>query len=75
MTKLIEKQENWEWLRWGEGFIIGLIAMMLIAVAISAFKGPETKIVHVPVAKVIEKEVVRKVPVALNNYDKRQILS
>ncbi len=72
MTQLIEKQENWEWLRWGEGFVIGLIVMMLIAIMIPT-KEPETKIVHVPVTKVIEKEVVKKVPVKLNNYDQRQI--
>lgn len=72
MTKLIEKQENWNWLKWGEGFVIGLIVMLLIAIMIPN-KEPETKIVHVPVTKVIEKEVVKKVPVKLNNYDKRQI--
>lgn len=72
MTKLIEKQENWEWLKWGEGFVIGLILMLLVALVIPA-KEPETKIIHVPVTKVIEKEVVKKVPVKLNNYDQRQI--
>jgi spore germination cell wall hydrolase CwlJ-like protein len=72
MTQLIEKQENWEWLKWGEGFLIGLIVMLLVSLMIPNEK-PETKIVHVPVTKVIEKEVVKKVPVKLNNYDKRQI--
>lgn len=72
MTNLIEKQENWEWLRWGEGFVIGLIMMLLIAIMIPESKA-ETKIVHVPVTKVIEKEVVKKVPVKLNAHDERQI--
>ena len=71
MTNLIEKQENWEWLRWGEGFTIGLIVMLVLAVVFA--KEPETKYIHVPVTKVIEKEVVKKVPVELNNHDERQI--
>ncbi len=74
MTKLVEKQENWEWLRWGEGFSIGLVLMMLIAIMIPESKAEtETKIVHVPVTKVIEKEVVKKVPVKLTTHDERQI--
>lgn len=72
MTVLIEKQENWNWLKWGEGFTIGIIVMLLIALVIPDPQ-PQLKYVHVPVTKVIEKEVVKKVPVELNNHDERQI--
>lgn len=72
MTKPIEKLKNWNWMKWGEGFLVGAIIMAVIAV-IMIPKETETKIVHVPVTKVIEKEVVKKVPVKLDNYDKRQI--
>ena len=72
MTKLFEKTEGFEYLRWVEGFFIGLIAVLLIA-AVSPEKKPETKIIRVPVVQVVEKEVVKKVPVKLDAHDERQI--
>ena len=73
MTQLIEKQETWKWLRWGEGFGVGVVMMLLIGIALASQTKAHPQIIQVPVTKVIEKEVVKKVPVELNNHDERQI--
>lgn len=72
MTKLFEKTEGFEYLRWVEGFFIGLIAVLLVVIIVPEEK-PKTKIIRVPVVQVVEKEVVRKVPVKLDAHDERQI--
>lgn len=72
MTKLIEKQEKWAWLKRGEGFIVGALILSLVFAVIPA-KEAKPQIVHVPVTKVVEKEVVVKVPVKLDSHDQRQI--
>jgi spore germination cell wall hydrolase CwlJ-like protein len=70
--KLFEKRKDFPYLRWAEGFCLGLVLAAGTAVAMPA-KEPEVKIVKVPVTKVIEKEVVVKEPVCLSQYDKKQI--
>ena len=70
--KLFEKRKDFPYLRWAEGFCLGLVLAAGTAVAMPA-KEPEVKIVKVPVTKVIEKEVVVKEPVYLSQYDKKQI--
>lgn len=70
MTNLIEKQENTEFLRWGEWVLIVVLAIMLV---FSLAQPAQPTVVKVPVTQVIEKEVVVKVPVRLDNHDERQI--
>jgi spore germination cell wall hydrolase CwlJ-like protein len=70
MTQLIEKQEKYGFLKWGEAACIAAIGFLLMG---AMQPQPETQIIRVPVPKVIEKEVVVKVPVKLNSYDQRQI--
>ncbi len=55
--KLFENRKDFPYLRWAEGFCIGLILTAAAAASIPT-KEPEVKIVKVPVTKVIEKEVV-----------------
>lgn len=71
MTKLIEKQENYGFLKWGEAAVVAIIGFMLMAMMQP--KPAESQIVRVPVPQVIEKEVVVKVPVKINTHDERQI--
>ena len=70
--KLFENRKDFPYLRWAEGFCLGLMLAAGAAVAMPV-KEPEVKIVKVPVTKVIEKEVVVKEPVYLSQYDKKQI--
>jgi len=70
--KLFETRKDFPYLRWAEGFVIGIIAVTGVALA-TPNKEPEVKIVKVPVIQVIEKEKVVKKPVYLSNYDKKQI--
>lgn len=72
MTQLIEKQENYGFLRWFEGLFVALVAFILIA---ATYPKPETQFIKVPVTQVIEKEVVKvqRVPVKLDANDQRQI--
>jgi len=69
LYNLFEKTEGFEYLRWCEGFFIGMIVIIMLALAVPA----KTKIVEVMVTKVVEKEVVVKEPVYLNQHDKNQI--
>lgn len=72
MTQLIEKQENYDFLKWFEGLFVALAAFILIAATQTEAK---PQIIKVPVTQVIEKEVVRvqRVPVKLDAHDERQI--
>ena len=70
--KLFENRKDFPYLRWAEGFVIGIIAVTGVALA-TPTKEPEVKIVKVPVIQVIEKEKVVKKPVYLSKYDKKQI--
>lgn len=70
MTQLIEKQEKYGFLKWGEAALIAAIGFILMA---AMQPKPEPQIVKVPVPQVIEKEVVVKVPVKLSSHDERQI--
>lgn len=70
MTKLFESTRDFPFLRWGEGFLIGIILMLCIAATLPK---PEPVVVKVPVVQVIEKPVLVKKPIYLNQYDKQQI--
>lgn len=70
--KIFEKIEGFPYLNWAEGFVIGAICVMGIALMIPE-KKPEVQIVKVPVVKVIEKPVVVKKPVYVSANDRRQI--
>lgn len=70
MTKLFEKTEGFEYLRWAEGFIIGLMLILFVSVIIPK---PQPAVAKVPVIQVVEKPVVVKEPVYLSSHDRRQI--
>jgi len=70
--KLFENRKDFPYLRWAEGFVIGVIAVTGVALA-TPTKEPEVQIVKVPVVQVIEKEKIVKEPVYLSKYDKKQI--
>ena len=70
MTKLFESKRDFPYIRWAEGFFIGAIVIMMIALMTPS---PAPAVVHVPVVQVVEKPVVVKEPVYLSAHDKRQI--
>ena len=70
--KLFENKEDFPYLRWTEGFCVGLILILILAIAIPT-KEPEVKIIKVPVTKIIEKQIIVKEAVYLNQHDKQQI--
>jgi spore germination cell wall hydrolase CwlJ-like protein len=70
--KLFENRKDFPYLRWAEGFLIGL-ALAATASATIPQKEPEVKIIKVPEVKVIEKPVVVNKPVYLTKHDKQQI--
>jgi len=70
--KLFENRKDFPYLRWAEGFVIGVIAVTGVALA-TPTKEPEVQIVKVPVVQVIEKEKIVNKPVYLSKYDKKQI--
>lgn len=70
--KLLERRKDFPYLRWAEGFVIGVVAVTGVALA-TPTKEPEVKIVKVPVVQVIEKEKIVKKPVYLSAHDKKQI--
>ena len=67
---LFERLEDFPLLRWGEGFCIGVIVVILFSLMMPE---PQPRIIKVPEVKVIEKPVVVKKPVYLSANDKRQI--
>ena len=68
--KLFEHKKDFPLLRWSEGFCIGIIITLFLAMIMPA---PEPTIVKVPVIQVVEKQVVVRKPVYLNKYDRQQI--
>jgi spore germination cell wall hydrolase CwlJ-like protein len=70
--KLFENRKDFPYLRWAEGFCIGLILTAAAAASIPT-KQPVVQIVKVPVVQVIEKKVIVNKPVYLSRYDKKQI--
>jgi spore germination cell wall hydrolase CwlJ-like protein len=70
--KLFENRKDFPYLRWAEGFCLGLGLAATAAIAMPK-QEPEVKIVKVPEVKVIEKPVVVKKPVYLSKHDKQQI--
>ncbi len=70
--KLFENRKDFPYLRWAEGFVIGVVAVTGVALA-TPTKEPEVQIVKVPVVQVIEKEKIVNKPVYLSKYDKKQI--
>jgi len=69
--KLFENRKDFPYLRWAEGFCIGIIAVTGVALA-TPTKQPVVQIVKVPVVKVIEKKVIVNKPVYLSKYDKNK---
>lgn len=69
LSKVLEKTEGFAYLKWGEGFFIGMLVVLLLALATPA----KTKIVEVPIIRVVEKAIVVKEPIYLNQHDKNQI--
>lgn len=70
--KLFENRKDFPYLRWAEGFCLGLILTAGAAASIPT-KQPEVQIVKVPVVQVVEKKIVVKEAVYLNKHDKQQI--
>lgn len=70
MTKLFEKTKDFPFLRWGEGFFLGIILVIIVSLILP---DPKPVIVKVPVVQVIEKPVVVKKPVYLSRHDRQQI--
>jgi spore germination cell wall hydrolase CwlJ-like protein len=70
--KLFTNTKDFPYLRWAEGFVLGLACAATAAIAMPT-KEPEVKVVKVPEVKVIEKPVVVKKPVYLSQHDKQQI--
>jgi len=68
--KLFTNKEDFPYLRWAEGFVIGMIAVTSVALATPA-KEPEVKIINVP--QIVEKTVIVKQAVYLNKHDRQQI--
>ena len=69
--KIFEKLEDFPMLRWMEGFLFGVMSIILLVTFTS--KGPEIKYIKVPEVKVIEKPVIIKKPVYMSAHDRRQI--
>jgi len=65
-----DRKIDFPYIRWAEGFGIGVVAVLGFAAAVPA-KEPEIKFVEVE--KIVEKPVVVKEPVYLNSYDRQQI--
>jgi len=70
--KLFTNTKDFPYLRWAEGFVLGLACAATAAIAMPT-KEPEVKVVKVPEVKVIEKPVVVKKPVYLSQHDRQQI--
>lgn len=70
MTKLFERANDFKYIRWVEGFFIGLIVVAIISLFTPS---PAPAVVKVPEVQVVEKPVIVKEPVYLSVHDKRQI--
>ena len=70
--KLFENRKDFPYLRWAEGFIIGVIILTGVTLA-TPTKQPEVQLVKSSANQVIEKKIIVKEPVYLNQYDKQQI--
>ena len=68
--KLFDQVEGFPYLRWVEGFCIGVIVVILFGLLMP---DPKPQIIKVPEVKVIEKPVIVKKPVYLSANDKHQI--
>lgn len=70
MTKLFESKIDFPFLRWSEGFFLGVLAIAALSLLVP---NPAPAVVRIPVVQVVEKPVVVKEPVYLNQHDRRQI--
>ena len=68
--KLFDQVEGFPYLRWVEGFCIGVIVVILFGLLMP---DPKPQIIKVPEVKVIEKPVIVKKPVYLSANDRHQI--
>lgn len=67
---IFDTSPDFPYMRWVEGFFLGIIAAILISLFIPS---PEPKVVEVPKVQVIEKPVVVKKPVYVTANDRQQI--
>ena len=65
--------KDFPYIRWGEGFFIGMMLTLSVS-AVASYATPiKTEIKIVEVEKIVEKSVVVKEPIYLNKNDKQQI--
>ena len=73
--RLFEHRKDFPFLRWGEGFFLGAMVIMIIS-AMNPQVEAKPVVIEKPVIKIIEKPTgvkIVKVPVKLDSNDKRQI--
>lgn len=70
-SKLFEQRTDFPHLTLGTGIALGMMFVLLISVVVPT--KAETKVIQVPVVQVVEKKTIVKVPVKLDQHDKRQI--
>lgn len=68
--KFFDQVEGFPYIRWIEGFCMGIIAVILLSLTAVP---PKPKIIVVPEVKVIEKPVIVKKPVYVSANDRQQI--
>lgn len=70
MSKLFENKRDFPYLRWAEGFGMGAMAVLIAVLFVPT---PAPAVIRQPVVQVVEKPVIVKEPVYLNQHDKKQI--
>tara|TARA_R110000822_G_scaffold88734_1_gene205438 strand:- start:1467 stop:2171 length:705 start_codon:yes stop_codon:yes gene_type:complete len=73
LMNFFNKVKDFPYIRWGEGFFIGMMLTLSVS-AVASYATPiKTEIKIVEVEKIVEKSVVVKEPIYLNKNDKQQI--
>jgi spore germination cell wall hydrolase CwlJ-like protein len=67
---IFEKIEDFPYLRWAEGFCVGMMLMLIIGILTP---DPKPVILRVPEVKIIEKPVFVKKPIYISANDRHQI--
>ena len=70
MLNIFEHKKDFPFIRWAEGFTIGVLIFLILTLLVPA---PAPAVVKVPVVQIVEKPVVVKEPVILTPHDKQQI--
>lgn len=71
LNKLFVQRTDFPNLMLGMGIALGMVFVLLISAVVPT--KAHTRVVEVPVVKIVEKKTIVKVPVKLDQYDKRQI--